>query len=167
MTSSATQASVGGNSASFLLDQAPQARRYCNGVKAFTTAGMLWVVTLLFVALPGCELFAPTDAPLEIIVKGNRLSLSWDPPIETLASGVAAYRLYARPHGADTWELVGKVEASDNPGATIASEDLGYGFWEFAVSSVSSEDVESELHASIDRSADPPTGWYVNWVGSK
>ena len=47
--------------------------------------------------------------------------------------------------------------------ATVTTDDLVHGSYEFAVSSVSLTGMESELHTSLDETADPTTGWYLDW----
>jgi hypothetical protein len=40
---------------------------------------------------------------------------------------------------------------------------LPYGVYEFAVTSVSTDGLESEIHSSLDDNADPAGGWFLDW----
>ena len=107
---------------------------------------------------------------MEILVKGDRLTLAWDPPKYAgsyAGSEVASYRVYYRARGASSWTKIEEIEADSDLSLTITSEDLDFGYYEFAISAVYSADVESPLHSSTDTTADPNTGWYVNWIGSR
>lgn len=65
------------------------------------------------------------------------------------------------------WRYLGSVDAAGEPSFTISvgASSLGYGSYELAVTSVDATGVESARHSSLDWSADPASGWYVNWYG--
>lgn len=126
------------------------------------------VAVAAIVLCTACSLNTGIDGPQQIIHKGSTLSLAWDEPELPVGSlEIVTYNLYYRSRGLTEWKNAGSVEASDSPGVSLSVEDIGYGVWEFAVSSVDSDGEESDLHASIDRSAEPFTGWYVFWIGSE
>ena len=77
---------------------------------------------------------------------------------------VDLYRLYYREVGSFNWVLLGSTASGAVLEFTVDQSMLAYGRYELAVSSVSG-DRESELHSSMDDSALPATGWYVNWRG--
>ncbi len=90
-------------------------------------------------------------------VTGPSFTLAWDPG----AGGVASYHVYWREHGKSAWQVL--VQHAADPQVTVNEGDLPYGTYEFAVSSVSSEGVESDRHHSFDDSADPEP-WILRWI---
>ncbi len=107
----------------------------------------------------GTEPIDPTQ-PQIILITADHFTLYWDTPPEA----VSEYRLYQRIHGGGDWNLL--AGGLDAPEATVTQMDLDFGTYEFAVSSVSMDGVESDLHTSLDETADPGTGWYLNWTGA-
>ena len=101
----------------------------------------------------------PTD-PQIILITADHFTLYWDTPPDA----VSEYRLYHRIHGGSEWNLLAGGLAA--PQATVTQTDLEFGTYEFAVSSVSMDGVGSELHTSLDETADPGTGWYLEWTGT-
>jgi hypothetical protein len=125
------------------------------------------LVLVLFIS---CSLFTSRYQPIEILVKGDTLTLAWDAPEYAgsyAGSVVETYIVYYRTRGAAEWKELREVEAEVSPSLTITNEDLDYGYYEFAVSAVDNDENESPLHSSTDTTADPITGWYVNWIGSR
>jgi hypothetical protein len=115
----------------------------------------------------GCSLFAPVEGPLQLIITSDTLNIAWDPPAATpLQPAVVEYNVYYRMHGATDWNSLSSVKSSETPGFSIEHGDLEFGLWEFAVSSIDENGEESGFHTSIDRTAEPFTGWYVFWIGS-
>ena len=92
-----------------------------------------------------------------IHISGEQFTLSWDAP----ETAVSEYRLYQRPRGASGWALL--VAGLPSPEATITAAQLDYGNYEFAVSTVNADGAESDLHTSLDETADPGSGWYLKW----
>ena len=116
-----------------------------------------------------CSAFLPTTDPLQIISKSESLTLEWDSPNplhSASVSDVFSYNLYYRPYSTSAWFLLTEVSAEMHPVFEITNDMLNYGLYEFAVSSVSADGTESALHESTDYTANPITGWYVNWIGS-
>ena len=119
--------------------------------------------------LGSCGLFAYIGEPDEIVLWGNELILSWDPPAATLGSPqTESYSLYYRPFpsffGGD-WTALGTVSARGTTSFHVDGAALEPGKYEFAVRSVDEQGSYSDYHKSTDGDADPPTGWYVNWLG--
>jgi hypothetical protein len=111
-------------------------------------------------SLPGgLDPEAPPQAQI-IPISGDHFTLYWDESPEP----VSEYRLYQRHHGGTEWTLLGTGLVL--PQATITQTDLDFGRYEFAVSSVDMDGVESELHTSLDATADPGTGWCLDWTGA-
>lgn len=101
-----------------------------------------------------------TDELEEIIVSGTSAILRWDAPAGT----VTGYKVYYRDHGTgDAWTFLADVAASADPSYTVEVTDLGVGSYDFAITSVDGSETESDLHTSLDETADPPTGWFLTW----
>lgn len=121
--------------------------------------------------LCSCSFFQPTNAPLELIVKGDHFSLAWDDTSWSISNNTgraAAYRVYYRNHGDSSWKILKEMTAS--AGSTtlkVTNGDLGYGLYDFGVSALDDSGAESMIHSSTDMNADPVCGWYINWIGSK
>lgn len=96
-----------------------------------------------------------------ILVQATEFTLYWDPPAD--ASEIDHYNVYYSDHGQGNWNLLGSATASATPSYTVTSADLAYGVYDFAVTSVSTSNVESDMHCSLDPNADPTGGWYVDW----
>lgn len=133
---------------------------------------ILVLIIVSIAAFPGCKLVigTGTDQSLEIVVKGESFTLAWDPggpEIPNDPNAVIQYNVYYRAHGSYYWRLLMEVVSSGNPECVITSEAMDYGRYDFAVSAVSKQGSESALHSSLDRTANPFTGWYINWIGSK
>jgi hypothetical protein len=100
----------------------------------------------------------PETNPQKVAVSGASFTLAWDDdPL-----GTSTYSVYSRPHGGSLWTPVKKGLTS--PSLAITSALLSYGSYEFAVSRVSIDSVESTLLTSLDASAIPSTGWYMEWT---
>ncbi len=111
-----------------------------------------------------------TGSALEIVVKGDHFTLAWDqgkPEIPNDPGRIVAYNVYYRNHGSYNWYFLKKTEFSNNTECLITDKDMSYGIYDFAVSSISEQGNMSALHSSLDRTADPFCGWYINWIGTK
>ena len=118
--------------------------------------------------LGSCKATITESGPIEIVIKSDRLLLEWDPPSSAgLAADPANYRIYHREPGSSGWNLLADISATNEPSFHIGTDILAYGRYEFAVSAVDIDKHASTLHTSIDHTAYPTTGWYVNWIGSK
>jgi len=40
---------------------------------------------------------------------------------------------------------------------------VGHGNFDFGVTAVTGTGVDSSMHTSLDRTADPTTGWFLTW----
>jgi len=114
----------------------------------------------LTVLLSQCAL--PSSGSLPITVYSDTITLEWDPP-----PAVSLFRLYYSRHNTDRWYPLGELPASDDPVFVVHHDDVGDGDFDFGVSSVSSQGVESQLHTSYDFSSSPVGGWHVRWVLSR
>ena len=98
-----------------------------------------------------------SDEPAVITVSGPRFTLSWDED----DPDVVAYRVYHRQRGTAQWVLIDADVREQQ--LTVTRDDLEYGTYEFAVSSVCREGEESALHHSFDDSANP-SPWVLEWI---
>lgn len=90
----------------------------------------------------------------------DTFSIVWDPDSQ---SGIPdSYRMYFRSRGDEPWNLLSEVVPDIEPAFTISQDNLSYGIYEFAVSAVAGG-IESDLHTSMDDTASPGTGWFVDW----
>lgn len=135
--------------------------------------GLMILVGLTFASV-SCDLFGHRSEPVEILVRGDSFTLRWDPPIGTTASSryrVTGYELYYRPHSGNPgqlqWQALAEIAGPAPLTHRITREMLGPGKYDFAVRSVYDGGAVSDYHASTDYSADPPSGWYVTWIGGE
>jgi hypothetical protein len=94
----------------------------------------------------------------KIAVSGSEFTLAWDDaPLDQ-----STFIVYVRPHGSSQWNSIAKGLASYS--LVITNGMLSYGSYEFAVSRVSAGGAESDRTTSLDTSAIPNTGWYLDWT---
>ena len=124
-------------------------------------AGLTEVVRILTgETTTGSFFFERLNKPGEAIeIRADSFTLAWDPPAGTSVTG---YRIYYRPRGTYSWQVLGEAAPQAEPTLTVTSSTLPYGTYEFAVSSLDGVS-ESVLHASMADDAFPATGWYVVW----
>ena len=105
--------------------------------------------------------------PSQRVIESEYIQLEWDPPPVNEQYDflpVVSYKIYYRIHGMTDWILLDLIPAEQNPRYTVYHSELGNGSYDFAVSAVQISDLESQLHSSIDMSADPVGGWYIIWL---
>jgi len=126
--------------------------------------GSAWTVRVL--KDQEVELMAPFDllnkVGKRIEITEEEFTIAWD--YEYQNGFPDEYRMYYRHRGEDSWVLLSSVPSDSDPSFLISRDILAYGTYEFAVSSVEAGN-ESDLHTSMDDTADPGTGWYVDWLG--
>jgi hypothetical protein len=111
---------------------------------------------------------ADGDDPLEepeedpdlskISLQRDSFTLAWDPPEGETVTG---YKVYFRVHGETEWTELDQI-AGDTPSYTVSYPELDYGEYDFAVTSIHSGE-ESAYHTSLDTTAMPESGWYLDW----
>jgi hypothetical protein len=91
-------------------------------------------------------------------------TIAWDPPEDDSGNPVTpdSYNVYYRAHDTVPWTLLDTLTGSTTE-YLVSTTVLDYGCYEFAVTSVDSGGSESDKHTSMDDTADPATGWYVDW----
>jgi hypothetical protein len=96
------------------------------------------------------------DSPQVLSIAGTEFILAWDAD----ATEVVAHRVYFREYGTSEWQVLADNVAS--PQHEVSASDLAYGTYEFAVSSLGANGMESDLHYSFDPTADPEP-WILEW----
>ena len=105
--------------------------------------------------------------PSQRVIESEYIQLEWDPPPgdeENVLPPVVLYKIYYRVHGMEDWVVLDLIPAEQNPKYIVYHSDLGNGSYDFAVSAVQINDIESQLHSSLDISAAPIGGWYIMWL---
>ena len=126
------------------------------------TIGSAWTVRVLNgFTVEVTALFEDLNKVGERIeITEDTFTILWDPDPE---SGIPdLYRMYFRNRGDETWSLLSEVNPDIEPAFTVSRDNLSFGIYEFAVSAVA-VGVESDLHTSMDDTANPGTGWFVDW----
>jgi hypothetical protein len=145
----------------------------------FRSIHIVWIlaaIAVLVLAPSGCSLLMlgnldaaagtsdPTPDPTPendaILFSGAQLTLAWDPP----PSPVSSYKLFYRIHGTATWALLDEIGAAAAPEYTVDHANLGNGDFDFGVVAVAEDQAESQMHTSLDNTAQPDCGWYLCWV---
>ena len=119
-------------------------------------------------ALTGCPLFGYVNGPERYVLWGSELVLAWDPPAGVgpgtrIVGYTLFYRDYPNVYGS-TWKELGTSTRSPRV-FRVDGASLPPGQYEFAIRSVDEYGNYSDMHTSTDSHADPPTGWYLQWLG--
>jgi hypothetical protein len=126
--------------------------------------GSAWTVRVL--KDQEVELMVPFDllnkVGKRIEITEEEFTIAWDSDYQD--GFPDEYRMYYRHRGEESWVLLSSVPYGSDPSFLVSRDILAYGTYEFAVSSVEAGN-ESDLHTSMDDTADPGTGWYVDWMG--
>lgn len=94
----------------------------------------------------------------KISITEENFTVSWSNS-ETTAD---SYKIYYRAHGSSDWIYLSTTASGSVLEYTIDQSILPYGTYDIAVSTVTGS-LESELHTSMDDTASPSTGWYIDW----
>ena len=131
---------------------------------------LLLLCFLLVGLLSGCVLYDPTaflkgtpPAAKAIVVESSadQIILQWDAP----ASEVSKYLVSFRIHGETDWVQFpnGEIPATPLPEFPVLWTQVGDGDFDFAIVAENSVGEKSNVHISLDPTAQPPTGWYLHW----
>ena len=139
-----------------------QLRLYDGGALVAGRAELLQVradtVTQAAVALD--ELNKPGSV---LTVSGTSFTLAWDAPTDSGTDDpLASYNVYFRSRGTYPWTYLGGT-AGLVESFEVTTAMLDYGIYEFAVTSVATSGAESDPHTSLDDTADPQSGWFIDW----
>jgi hypothetical protein len=96
---------------------------------------------------------------LKVTKTTETLSLAWnyDEP-----GNVKSYEVYYRTHGTIDWTWLHSIIPPE-PFYEVDKTDVGIGTWDFGISVIDLQDIESEIHTSLDSNAEPTSGWYLSW----
>jgi len=101
----------------------------------------------------------------QIIVNSDHITLAWDSPdTSSQESSVTSYKIFYREHNSSKWNLLTEKTDLSNLSYRIDHKDMGNGEYDFAVSAIYNNSVESNYHSSLDVTANPNTGWYILWL---
>ena len=145
-------------------------KKFCT--RSVTNISLLLYLLLILVSIVSCRLplytsFLHKSYPLSSNESGERIeitedtfTIAWD--YDPMSGIPDLYRMYYRNRGDELWNLLSEVNPDIEPTFIITQDNLSFGIYEFAVSAVSGG-VESDLHTSMDDTASPGTGWFVDW----
>ena len=122
-------------------------------------------IFLLLITFQSCQWME--YEPSKLVINTEYIQLEWDSPSGDEVNAlppVVLYKIYYRVHGMEDWVLLDLIPAEQNPKYIVYHSDLGNGSYDFAVSAVQINDIESQLHSSLDISAAPIGGWYIMWL---
>ena len=147
-------------------------------VRKLSKAAFLPVLALLLCCLVGCPMYTAVafkyakaggdpggggslgDDPSGLTSSAAEVTLAWDPP----PSSIQAYKLFFRIHDTSSWlSLIDNLPADPSPQYTVQHIAVGDGIFDFGVKAVNAEAAESNMHISVETTAQPDTGWYLVW----
>lgn len=99
------------------------------------------------------------DDPVALTIEADSFTVAWD----SVSGDVTGYKVFYRPHGGNVWTELGQVDGADATTFEVSSSDLDHGTYDFAVSAVIEGGDTTDYHTSLDTTADPETGWYLEW----
>jgi hypothetical protein len=102
---------------------------------------------------------APPVDTQAITSSAAQITLQWT----ASSDAITGYDVYYRAHGTASWILLGQAAVDPTPQYTILHSILGNGSFDFAIDAVNAYEVKSGLHTSLDATAQPSTGWYLEW----
>jgi len=135
---------------------------------------LLLLFLLLVGFLSGCVLYDPTAFlkgtapaanpvpaadPQMVESSADQIVLQWDPPSSEVAKYIVSFRI----HGDTNWVPLGEVPATPLPEFPVLYANLGDGDFDFAIVAENAAGEKSNVHISLDPTAQPPTGWYLHW----
>ncbi len=125
--------------------------------------GSAWTVRVLNgITIEVSALFEDLNKVGERIeITEETFTILWD--LDPQSGIPDTYRMYFRNRGEEPWSLLSEVVPDIEPAFTITQDNLSFGIYEFAVSVIVGG-VESDLHTSMDDTASPGTGWFVDWL---
>ncbi len=89
-------------------------------------------------------------------------TVAWDPAPSEPDDPIAYYQVHVHRRDTFAWVHLGDTEGP-LPTFDVTAQMLEPGRYDFAVIAVTDSGLESDHHTSLDDTADPATGWYVDW----
>jgi hypothetical protein len=118
---------------------------------------VLFAIIIIVIGCQNSILDIKASQIQKITISGPKFTLAWDDSSQGLI-----YNVYSRIHNTFTWAKL--AVGLENPSLVVTSGQLTYGDYDFAISSVTSDGIESPLLTSQSSSAIPSTGWYLVWT---
>lgn len=129
---------------------------------------VVWGILFIFF-MSSCKFTLMKSDSVAIVVKGDSFTIEWDDDSLNISNNInkaESYRLYYKTHGSSYWSFLDNIDSELKPSYTISKSKLDFGIYDLGVSSINTSGKESDIHSSLDMTADPFCGWYVNWIGS-
>ena len=105
------------------------------------------------------------NCPREIIIYEDYFNLEWDNPAELQqTNSILLHKIYIRKHGDIDWQLVKEIDSGVKTSCIIRGDEFEPNKYDIGVSFVTTDGTESAIHSSLDKTASPPTGWYIFWI---
>jgi hypothetical protein len=103
----------------------------------------------------------PDDNSVKIIrIRDTNFTLQWQKPLDATPD---SYNIYYKAHHDLLWNLLYEVTSDTDYQYTINYFDLDDNLsHDFGITAVYGT-TESGIHTSLESSANPNTGWYVEW----
>jgi len=126
-----------------------------------TVMGSAWTVKILNGQTVEISTLFPdiNKVGQKISIFEEEFTIAWDVDSD---DNPDQFRMYFRHRGEESWTILSEIAAEPEPRFQVNSALLSAGTYEFAVSAVAGGE-ESALHTSMDDTADPESGWYVDW----
>jgi hypothetical protein len=109
---------------------------------------------------------APNTNPKWITPKSDTITLFWN-AVDNGIDSVRSYELFYLPYPlpADSaWKYLKTVAASPKPTVTVYRNEINLTTpFFFGVRCVTKENVRSDIHSSLDSTANLHQGWYIKW----
>jgi len=134
-------------------------------IKSFVKITLLFLFVLTFSS--SCRALFGTEAgPMEVFISGDYFMIAWDHRSAEYVyeeENTSYFKVYYREHGTLKWKFLSDYPHEEEPQFLISRNLLNFGVYDFGVSYVNKKGFESPMHSSLEVTASPVVGWYVNW----
>ena len=96
-----------------------------------------------------------------IVVDADSFVLAWE---DDNPDAVSEYSIYYRVHGAEDWTILTSLAPDDELQLTIDESLLARGQWDFGILSTMDDGTDTTMHTSLENTAIPEAGWYLDWI---
>jgi hypothetical protein len=108
----------------------------------------------------------PNTDPKWITPKSDTITLFWN-AVDNGIDSVRSYELFYLPYPSpadSAWKYLKTVPASSQPTALVYRKEINLATpFFFGVRCVTKENVRSDVHSSLDSTANIRNGWYIKW----